>query len=1856
MKQNYLLNKTSGKFSIILSGLLFCVAGTPSASGQTTTTGVGQTIETIYVNPDQDYELRLQDPGVGDNLNGFIKWRVEQANGTNVTATRLTSSDLTLDSSSSYYSWFNGGNQIAPEGKVFYKHASIDDTQPDLIICEASSVKDDSYTGVVKKYIVKSAVNRAQFIRSNREAFTHDPDVNGWLNDTNSSLNEALIQKLHSCFKEVYEIHTPGNVLTNFRLDEKLKGYCLLDNSDTYASYAGIVRWRIYDSEGRLIEIPKTYNNILQKQLTFSGSRVKYYITAEVAINENSTTWYPVSFKTIFLEPNGGAMTQQELNALSTTDEAFKRTDYALREPYYVQIGEISFDDPNNLTMPRATNNYPASINEVNTIMPSSPYYAYAYPDQYTNRRMQNRFVGRGEYGLYKSLGIEGVSRYSQTSQEPFYSFWTASNGYSISVHDRTYMRTSAAQHGYFLFVDAADEPGTITELTLQDNALCPNTQLVVTAWLANFTPPEGSSFTNADVGFIFKGVDNTGKETILTKFFTGQVRNNPAIASNYAPVNWQQYYFSFNFPEGNSNYQSYKLEVVNNSLHSNGADYAIDDIRIYRSLPNISVTRKNACEASTLMVSSDYETLMRNMGWNEDPDALSHADLSNRYVRKYRYGLKGANPYTTRLNHYIGNIYYGFTNDRTKDATQIESWITLDKNLYATNDPRLQAASKTIRVAVPTLFYERPGDETEVEFLPTDARTAQLNEIILNLRAVNDFLSETEQRVIMVNDEPQTHEAFWSAEELNVLGMTQAEIKTALNNLGCEITPNSPYITGSIRVPAEEIANNPARYEAYKTLVKRIFNFMKIPLIHCPWRHNTIDTELYLGQIFTEETDLHYQGEKLESGITASGKYSIVLFGDAEVNSTEIIGRSLTANVNFQDPCLLWSEFTIMPSFTITINTHTTTTGIACQGSLAKVEPTLWVADIDEYQNLTGEVKRFEDAYPGYKHTFDWFLGSMAEYEQCYRNGYSLQDYLTAFRESQDNPTARFTKAEILNYYQGNQNVYALFDALLGNNETEPQLIIGNGTNPIEFRWEENFIAIPYVPTVLTDANQYQFCTRPQAQELSMTDAPEMAIGFPEKNYPAELNHVPLRVGLSHLKTGYSLVDVPIQKNLSFGSTNANAIGLPNEDNRTVYLRQGQDYSAVGTVTDLYANQTNGGQLSITFNYSGAYFNEGETYALYIPFGEYEGSTKIVNSCEGYAILPIKVVPTYLSWQGNDTSDVWYNDGNWKQSTKGELFFEGEANKDANGSDDVTKAFAPLYFTKITIPDDKILAMSDQTEITSDDAIQYDMAVDCVTEDGNSKIKIVPYYINKVDEIYFKPGATLMNQQRLTYNKAWVEFYLNKNQPYWMASPLYATYAGDFYAPVSGKQDTPAFTDITYDTATNNRWGLPFYQKAWNRAVAYSLNEAGTSSNGVDAVASNWSIEYNDVWVPYSIGKGFYVRYGENEAGIPDRVKVRLPKADMSYRYESFRADLSTNPTVRTDYARLAGDEQGEVSVDLASIDGDGTHFLIGNPYMTYLDMEKFFEVNTNLTPKYWTLQHGATNAHVVGTPDVNFDENAAGYSANSGMVTPMQAFFVELASSTAGYSEGEAEGGTSESPMTIKFTPSMMKAAEQTSAESQALTFKASHPMVTLTATQNGRSSHAILLIADDGDNSYMANEDAVALIDSELEAPIVYSVAGSLATQVNRMKTIDNVAIGVYSQEREEMTLTLSGLDQFVSPLSLYDAKSGTSQRLERDSQSITLTGSSHGRYFLRSDLTTSAAEVNKQSISIFSTERGKVIVNALRPIRSIQVFTIGGNLLRQWEVNSTQQLIHLPAGIYLIQASDDSDSYTEKVVVR
>lgn len=334
------------------------------------------------------------------------------------------------------------------------------------------------------------------------------------------------------------------------------------------------------------------------------------------------------------------------------------------------------------------------------------------------------------------------------------------------------------------------------------------------------------------------------------------------------------------------------------------------------------------------------------------------------------------------------------------------------------------------------------------------------------------------------------------------------------------------------------------------------------------------------------------------------------------------------------------------------------------------------------------------------------------------------------------------------------------------------------------------------------------------------------------------------------------------------------------------------------------------------------------------------------------------------------------------------------------------------------------------------------------------------------------------------------------------------------------------------------------------------------------------------------------------------------------------------------------------------AIADGDGKHFLLGNPYMYPLDIARFLKGNEILEQKYWTLD--VKEGLVVGTPDVAWENGDITDATPGAVIAPMQAFFVELKDAAQTKAEGTVTGADLK---VVHFDPSMMQGEPET-ASSSLCTAMAKNPVLRLTAERDAYRSTALLTRQDGAANSYEADKDAVILLDTELEEiPQVYTIAGTRAVGVNVARRIDQIPLGVYAGEgKGEVTLTIEGIGDWAETLYLYDAVTRKSTELSGDTYILRLDGSSHGRYFLSTGSPTGNEGVdNVEFISVFSAVSGKVVVSASEALKRIQVFTPMGRLVRTLYPARPTYTFDLPAGIYIIRAEIAHDQKTVKLRV-
>ena len=212
----------------------------------------------------------------------------------------------------------------------------------------------------------------------------------------------------------------------------------------------------------------------------------------------------------------------------------------------------------------------------------------------------------------------------------------------------------------YHLYADVSDRPGVIARLPF-DRKLCPGTELFVTAWVKCARGDDSAN--NAAALFSIMGVKDRGVGTSSTKDYTpiyryqtGQIpatyRNDGGLAGKIPGFeerngttggnnDWLQVYFSF-INTNSDDYDSYILQIDNNSASTNGGDIYIDDIRVYVMSPNAKVTQLEATctnDRTLTNIELNWDQLMSRLGYNEttnDEDAIDFCFVDKTKYNNY--------------------------------------------------------------------------------------------------------------------------------------------------------------------------------------------------------------------------------------------------------------------------------------------------------------------------------------------------------------------------------------------------------------------------------------------------------------------------------------------------------------------------------------------------------------------------------------------------------------------------------------------------------------------------------------------------------------------------------------------------------------------------------------------------------------------------------------------------------------------------------------------------------------------------------------------------------------------------------------------------------------------------------------------------------------------------------------------------------------------------------------------------------------------------------------------------------------------------------------------------------------------
>lgn len=711
--------------------------------------------------------------------------------------------------------------------------------------------------------------------------------------------------------------------------------------------------------------------------------------------------------------------------------------------------------------------------------------------------------------------------------------------------------------------------------------------------------------------------------------------------------------------------------------------------------------------------------------------------------------------------------------------------------------------------------------------------------------------------------------------------------------------------------------------------------------------------------------------------------------------------------------------------------------------------------------------------------------------------------------------------------------------------------------------------------------------------------------------------------------------------------------------------------------------------------------FHEGYYYELRFAFEQKAVATS-GTSCPGESYLKVKIVPEFITWYPTADGGMnanWNNDANWHRSSSAELYDDDYTDYQTYGSSTSAAAsaskieiptlnsYVPMKFTKVTIDNLKGLPFPDlgnvvyrstnqiATKLTNGKGneatkyIQYDIMAFWNEADANKgfgtdgNLKCEKFYGNTCHQIYFKPQGELRDQCYLVYDKAWVEKELVPNKWYTMASPLQYIYAGDMYVPASnGRQETKAFTDITFDTDVYSRSKYPVYQRAWMKSDVKEITPKSDypashypSVAAPENVVMNlgyWSHVYNKVDESYAADGtfgGFSIKAGN--ALLPKeqtkKALLRLPKADMEYQYfdyngtwnSSSKTPVTKDPKGHGKLLVAFNNEEKHLAEMTQSLgtDNNSGFYLVANPYTCSISMAKFFEANSGLKKAIWIVENGEVKATSTELDYKNY------------AIQPTQSFFVKK-------KVGETvENVRFTSTMCVDrtITPGLLMASDLKSIEAT-------------TENSNGQTSKARIALRPEASADYDDQEDVELLYDQNLkDIPQIYTVAGNEAVAVNAVPELSWIPLGIVSQQAEEVSLTMKGVSKLDTPVYLYDAASASFTELH-EGEAVKVKAGDHGRYFLTQTRTSTGidrmeAEEQSAPVKVYSPAAGMIVVSALggEKLDRVQVFTLDGKMVHSYQLPDKQRMIlRVPSGIYIVKASTQSCAQAkgQKISVR
>lgn len=653
-------------------------------------------------------------------------------------------------------------------------------------------------------------------------------------------------------YLEEYDITFPAKHLSNrtselVALSKNANGYAIPDVSETASLSIQVVNNNAglqlettqLSGDNRIIKFRKQGVGTNTPWEVADGSTATILVTKSAGGKIYNIARYNLTFKADALP-----LTQTQVSQLGTSDAQGKSWNYTYRSPQWMKdnlelLTSLNFDyDPDVARMYGQDHYFPFPMDWGHS---SYAFFDGSKKGDFTGATQikEQYFTEWGYYAI-----VDDYMGYGEL------------NGNLSALPPKG---VGKDDDGYFLFIDTSDRPGIIARLPFEDR-LCAGSELFTTAWIKSSGT---SSNDDAAVMFTIMGVKNNPDGTVtytpIYRHSSSQIRTttlltagDPGTGSGHNE--WYQVYFSFINNDPNvANYDSYMLQIENNSASTSGGDMYIDDIRVYLMHPNAEVNQLDATcvgDRTLMNVKIDWERLMSRMGYDDTSNGVDAIDFC--FIDKIKYdNYLAVNPgkYAEAIDASVVEVG---NNEDPEQGGYNEKYNTLNFKLPFVDNIEYNE-NKHPNLAADTYdgskyyFYRTTDSETGLRSLVVDFYSALTPNrpyvMLINIHDNSDLTLDAEDFAAVINDQCAIMTDFYVTSE------------TLLRVNGEVVDPSTDFCAG------------------------QIFNFsaqMRVPI---PKEDGTedyiiIDNGVYFDWFFGTEEEFiapnqKHGGESLQSALT---------------------------------------------------------------------------------------------------------------------------------------------------------------------------------------------------------------------------------------------------------------------------------------------------------------------------------------------------------------------------------------------------------------------------------------------------------------------------------------------------------------------------------------------------------------------------------------------------------------------------------------------------------------------------------------------------------------------------------------------------------------------------------------------------------------------------------------------------------------------------------------------------------------------------------------------------------------------------------------------------------------------------